>query len=189
MTPFPQRSHPMAPNNTLQRTFPSPSVPLTTGSNQPQASPAGAPTRFGRGAAKEDRKADRQLRREEGSGAQSSATPESSAEPSASATREPSTGSGSMAAPNPSPEQIGQKPGRFHSEALKRNPRVVMPMTSPTPGAASSPGASSASPAATESASPGQISRKEERREERTEEKHARRAGRAESPSPSPTPQ
>lgn len=184
MTPFPQRSHPMAPNNTLQRTFPSPSVPLTTGSNQPQASPAGAPTRFGRGAAKEDRKADRQLRREEGSGAQSSATPESSAEPSASATREPSTGSGSMAAPNPSPDQIRQKRGRFQSEALKRNPRIVMPMPSPTPGSASSAGASTASPAATESGPTGQISRKEERKEDR----RARRAGGAsETASPSPT--
>jgi hypothetical protein len=87
MTPFPQRSHTMAPNSTLQRTFPSPSVPLTTGSNQPQASPAGAPTRFGRGAAKEDRKADRQLRREEGSTAQPAATiPPSNPAPPASPT-------------------------------------------------------------------------------------------------------
>jgi hypothetical protein len=87
MTPFPERGHTAPPNSTLRRTFPSPSVPLTTDSAEPQASPAGAPTRFGRGAAKEDRKAERQLRRQDGSGAQpSAALPPSTATPSTSST-------------------------------------------------------------------------------------------------------
>ena len=132
MTPFPERGHTAPPSSTLQRTFPSPTGSIDDRADQPQASPAGAPTRFGRGAAREEGKAGRQLRRQEGSGAHPAAPlPESSAAPSASATPEPSA---SPAAPNPSPEQIGQKPGRFQSEALKRNPRVIMPMTSPTQG-------------------------------------------------------
>jgi hypothetical protein len=105
-----------------------------------------------------------------------------------------------------SPTPPGGAPGQFKSEALRRNPRRLVPMTSAAPAASAAakspaatpaPAATSAPPAAASatvapasgsstetSAPPGP-----ERREQRREEKRNRRRGEAEAPSPTATPQ
>jgi hypothetical protein len=114
---------------------------------------------------------------------QSPGGPSGQTSPAAGATVSPS----SPAASN-SPNEMPPKRGKFQSEALKRNPRLVVPMTSPAPSSSPAGASSPAATAAAESSPAGEPSRKEERKPRKGEQRQGVVAPGAAS-SPSATPQ
>lgn len=157
-------------------------TPATRATAPITASPSQPPMR-GSGETIGQRKAGKELKKEQRmtDQSQSPGGPSGQASPAASATATPSSPS-----TNSPPNEMPPKRGRFQSQALKFNPRLVVPMTSPSP--ASSPAATSgASSPAAESAPAGQLPRKEERKERKREQRGGTvEPGAASSPSAAP---
>jgi hypothetical protein len=117
--------------------------------------------------------------------AQEGAGTGSQTSPAAGATASPSS-----PAANNSPNELPPKRGKFQSEALKHNPRLVVPLTSPAPSSSPAATTGAASPAATaapESSPAGELSRPEERKQRRREQRGGTvEPGAASSPSAAP---
>ncbi len=184
-SPTPRINHTAPPATPSPRSFASPSAA--------EASSPAPSTRFGRGGdAKEQRKAERQLRRQENSPTQpGEALPQSNGSLPASTATPPSAAPATSDSPSLSrrelrkQERVGGRPAPSAGAAVAMTPAEGTSSATATPLGTATP-ASSATP---ETPGPASASRRELRKEERKARRAGERPGAAEmgeSPSPSP---